>query len=158
VGWIWCHCHYRARCGLHFVVANEHRQSAFSFQTWRNGSGPIIAYPFALYRTGGQGDDYGIYSFVKYSANMSGFNGGANEHGMRSYLILNPSNVGANSVNGYSLWAQAQRLTAGNVRAVGAQIDTNNDTSSDAEYSSLSSPNTTFAIATNGGGENIIPR
>lgn len=124
---------------------------AFSFQTWRNGSGTIIGYPFALYRTAGEGDDYGVFSFLTYTANMSGFSGGVNQHAMRSYLILGPSNVGSNAAYGYSLWVQGERQTAGNVRVVGAQIDANNNTSTDADPDDMNQVNTTFAIATNAG-------
>lgn len=133
---------------------------SLAYQTYRSTStnlNPIIAYGFASYQSGGYGDLYGIYSYATYTANMSGFPlTDYNKHAVRGFLRLNPSNVPAGAhVHGYAGWFHCQREVTG-VDAIGAQIDANNLSGSDAEHSDFSILNKTMCITTNAGeGDNL---
>ena len=95
-------------------------------QTWRSGNNNAFGHLNAVYKTAGTGDTYGSIALVEDLRNYSGFAAGDyNNHGVRGYVFLSPTNVGAGvNVFGYNL-LQTHRIISG-IRAVGAQIEAGN--------------------------------
>lgn len=118
------------------------------FQSERSGGvqgNPTVVYGFR-YRSTGLNDMYGISLFGRFNANLNGVSGLINQTGLRSYVIGVPTNFGSATVCVYGAWLQGERSVSG-IRAVGAQIDSNNN-GSDANVAT-SNNDTTFNIATN---------
>lgn len=76
-------------------------------------------------------DFYGFYQYGKFSANLTASSGRLyNNHGIRAYLSIDPSNIGTNIVIGYGAWIQAIKSVSG-ARAVGMQVEGNNNSGVD---------------------------
>lgn len=76
-------------------------------------------------------DFYGLYQYSQFSADLSGSSGQSYQnHGLRSYLALDHTNVGTNFVYGYSGWIEVTKNVP-MARAVGLQVEANNSSGTD---------------------------
>lgn len=76
-------------------------------------------------------DFYGLYQYSKFGANLAGASSRLfNAHGIRSYLALDPTNVGTNGLHGYAGWIQVNKGISG-IRAVGLQLEASNSSGVD---------------------------
>lgn len=76
-------------------------------------------------------DFYGLHQFGRFSANLTASSGRLyNNHGIRAYLSIDPSNIGTNIVIGYGGWIQAIKSVSG-ARVVGMQVEGNNNSGVD---------------------------
>jgi hypothetical protein len=102
--------------------------------TTRSGDFTAIPWQYRLTKTAGLGDTYGPYSYIRYNVDMTGFGttqSSYNQHGLRAVVELRPTNIGVSQVYGYGAWIQAVRYTSG-VRVIGAQIESTNNSPTDA--------------------------
>jgi hypothetical protein len=122
-----------------------------SLQTWRSGNNNAFGFLSALYKVSGQGDTYGWYQLLRDSRDYAGLPAGSyNNHGFRSYVYMNPTNIGAGvNVFGYNLF-QSHRAVTG-IRAVGAQIECGNLTTTDCD-TDATTQDSTIGVSITGAG------
>jgi hypothetical protein len=128
---------FQAAEGTHSVSVGPPASNLFnpavSVQVNRKNASGILM-QLGYYQTAVENENtdfYGLYQYGQFSADLTGVSGKLfNNHGLRSYLSIDPANPGDNVVIGYSAWIQAVKSVS-LARVVGLQLEANNNSGTD---------------------------